>query len=327
MTSEDTTKRIATATGSSMLGVALSDPMLGSMVGALLGSLATVIMMEPARAVMNRILARFHANTEYKKERIKAIQSWDDGLRERREETIEYILYRVLCLLKNQEIVTPVPDPERMCRMLSWARDAMSNDTRELWARALAGQFCSKGATSLRTIDIIQKLDRDDARLVSKACRYIVDGRFLMDLPPYNNSAFLRQHNIVEPYHEDDSLRRNELTALASMGVCTDMNLFSGLRLRLPKRKGEGQIIITHPHEYVAVAGADHKVTPVFKRFELTREGIELAAVCGIDHDKGIVGLARHIPKHGFWLMQYVNDVYIDILTDTPTSGITMRHT
>ena len=321
------TTQVATVAGGSMLATALADPTLGAMVGALLGSLATVITAGPARAVMDRILVRFHAGTEYKKERHKANLSWDDGVRERRNETIEYILLRVLCLLKDQEITTPAPDPERMCRMLRWARDAMTDDARDLWARALAGQFCSKGSTSLRTIDIIQKLDGDDARLVSKACRFIVDGRFLMDLPPYNNSAFLRQHSIADAYDGDDSLRRNELTALASMGICTESGRFSRLSLKAPHPKGEGQVVITHPEKYVAVAGNDGVTGPVFRRFELTREGIELAGVCGVTPDKGILGLARHIPSRGFWLMRYADGVYIDVLTGTPRSGVTMRNT
>ena len=54
-------------------------------------------------------------------------------------------------------------------------QDVSSEDMRKLWARILSGEVEEPGRTTLRTLDILKNMTKEDARVFRDICNYVID--------------------------------------------------------------------------------------------------------------------------------------------------------
>lgn len=72
--------------------------------------------------------------------------------------------------LGNKEVPDQEPDHDWTARFFSSVQDVSSEEMQILWAKVLAGQVEKPGSTSLRTLGVLQEMDRNTAKLFEKFC-------------------------------------------------------------------------------------------------------------------------------------------------------------
>ncbi|MCY4308569.1 MAG: DUF2806 domain-containing protein [Rhodobacteraceae bacterium] len=72
--------------------------------------------------------------------------------------------------LESKEVPDQKPDHDWTARFFSSVQDVSSEDMQILWSKILAGQVKRPGSTSLRTLGVLQEMDRDTAKLFEKFC-------------------------------------------------------------------------------------------------------------------------------------------------------------
>jgi hypothetical protein len=70
-------------------------------------------------------------------------------------------------LAEDEEVAPESPDEDWVARFFSAAQDVSSDQMQDLWGRILAGEIRHPGTYSLRTLDFIRNLTKDEAELVA----------------------------------------------------------------------------------------------------------------------------------------------------------------
>lgn len=80
------------------------------------------------------------------------------------------VVYKAAQELGNKEVPDQEPDHDWTARFFSSVQDVSSEEMQILWAKVLAGQVEKPGSTSLRTLGVLQEMDRNTAKLFEKFC-------------------------------------------------------------------------------------------------------------------------------------------------------------
>jgi len=70
-------------------------------------------------------------------------------------------------------------DPEFISRFRSYAREVTTERMQQVWGRILAGEVARPGSYSLRTLEVLRKLDREAAGTFERAASFIIEMRWL----------------------------------------------------------------------------------------------------------------------------------------------------
>ena len=81
--------------------------------------------------------------------------------------------------LGDKDIADHEPDPDWTARFFDSVQDVSSEDMRKIWAKILAGEVESPGRTSLRTLDTLRNMTKEDAEMFRNICGFVFDGSFL----------------------------------------------------------------------------------------------------------------------------------------------------
>ncbi len=82
-------------------------------------------------------------------------------------------------------------------RFISSAEDVFDEDIQHIWAKILAGEIQHPRTYSLRTLETLKNLSKEEAILFSKICPYIISDEFLPNDDAYIESIGLNYSNIV----------------------------------------------------------------------------------------------------------------------------------
>ena len=80
------------------------------------------------------------------------------------------VIYKVTQELGDKEVPDQEPDHDWTARFFSSVQDVSSEEMQILWAKILAGQVERPDSTSLRTLSVLQEMDRNTAELFKKFC-------------------------------------------------------------------------------------------------------------------------------------------------------------
>ncbi|SIS67396.1 Protein of unknown function [Thalassolituus maritimus] len=69
-----------------------------------------------------------------------------------------------------------------------------AEELQELWGRVLAGEVKNPGTYSVRTLDFLKVLSREEAELISKAAQFVIDGRIFR-----GKDEFLEESGLILP--------------------------------------------------------------------------------------------------------------------------------
>ncbi|MHC4060172.1 MAG: DUF2806 domain-containing protein [Planctomycetota bacterium] len=202
----------------------------------------------------------------------------------RRQQNIESIVQMSSEALPAEVAEEPVSE-DWIARFFEAAKDVGDKEVQLLWAKILAGEVASPGTFSLRTMDILRVIDRNDAKRFELIANYAVrwDGDELYFIP------FTRA---TEYYFKTNGFSVKDASDLISLGLLQD-----GLVQSLgPGYTGE----LIYIDESLCVRNAS-PASNSFGTWHLSNVGAELYPLCNVSMDeKYISELTEGLVEEGF---------------------------
>lgn len=91
----------------------------------------------------------------------------------KRQINVENILCKCEDILKEKESVTSEPvNEDWITRFFSITQDISNDEMQNLWAKLLADEIEKPKSYSLRTLELIKNLSCDEAKIISRFCKY-----------------------------------------------------------------------------------------------------------------------------------------------------------
>ncbi len=177
-----------------------------------------------------------------------------------KQENIEEVLDTAYELLQGQEsMVEGEISREWMHRFIDSAGDISTEEMQKLWAKVLAGQVINPTSFSLRTLECLKNLEKNEAELFEEICQVVISHKFLL-----NDKEFLSKHSIVY----DQILQLDESGLLNS----SPTSVYNVEVLRNPG-------ILVDFGEYILLGRAESFQHFTIMSFPLTLAGKELSQV------------------------------------------------
>ncbi|MBR1910809.1 MAG: DUF2806 domain-containing protein [Treponema sp.] len=99
-----------------------------------------------------------------------------------REQNIESIFAKTATQLESVEKCSSEPvNPDLLARFIEAGQDVSDDDLQNLWAKILAGEIVKPKTCSLRTIDILKNMSKDEFDMFLKVCPFVMDDVIFSD--------------------------------------------------------------------------------------------------------------------------------------------------
>ena len=178
----------------------------------------------------------------------------------RKQENIEMVVDKAKAFLVSEESVNSVDvDEDWISRFFNSVQDVSSEDMQNLWGRILAGEVKRPNSFSLRCLDTLSKMTKQEAMIFESLRPYIINFR--------GTWAILNEKNLNEKYkiHYEKILSMAECGLMDSSAIMT-LNL--KVQNEYPLQIAYGETLLKTNNE------EESKIElPIYK---LTQTGIEL---------------------------------------------------
>ena len=161
--------------------------------------------------------------------------------------------------LGDKEVTDHEPDPDWTARLFDCVQDVSSEDMQKIWAKILAGEVESPGRTSLRTLETLRNMTKQDADMFRNVCDFVFSNDFVF----YNDSV----KNIV-------SFNFNTLFHLQDCGL---INVGPNLAKQFAGGSGTEIFFLYHEGALMVTKGLDAKDLITIPEVLLTAPGKELS--------------------------------------------------
>lgn len=240
------------------------------------------VRMAKAEAEAERIKAIGHAKTEAliagdeaKVEELSIIEKRIVAKEEKRQKNIEKVVGVAAQSIKEESNVSEEPvNPDWATRFFDIAQDISDEAMQDLWGRILAGEVKQPNSYSLRTLEALRNITREEAELFEKAAQYVL----------YDGSYYLyRFSDITE---KEVPVEYSEIARLVEIGL---FQAGSGVSQNYYNDKEEPRnAYLFYAGKYVALI----EVTPSMKKvsfpiYSLTKAGEELYHLIQLTPDIG----------------------------------------
>lgn len=189
----------------------------------------------------------------------------------KKQENIENIINSAKDILeKEQESTISSEDVNEdwLMRFFNSVQDISDEKMQLLWGRILAGEVKRPSSFSLRSLDAMTKMSKDEAQLFEKLSSYIINFR--------GTYAILNDDDLNEKY----SIPYMQILALDECGII-DSSAMMTLNLKI-NEKIDGEIV--YNSKLLIATAKDERIISV-QIFKLTRIGIELFKIVGCNHN------------------------------------------
>lgn len=183
---------------------------------------------------------------------------------QKKQKNIENITQKAAQNLESEQTVSEEPvDDDWTTRFFDYAEDISNEEMQELWARILAGEVKKPNSYSLRTLELLRNLTKDEAQVFSKAANYVLSS---------HNSPFIFKGK-KEEFLADFGLTFEDRLLLTEIGI---LQPESNISRRLPQNK-EDSLIIFESGQYLIKVNKKAE-TPEYRIpiFRFSKIGIEL---------------------------------------------------
>lgn len=103
----------------------------------------------------------------------------------KREENLQTILADTKAQLESENSISDEPvNEDWVTRFFNNAQDVSDEDMQKLWARVLSGEIKKPNSYSLRTLEFLKNLTKDEAKIFNKLSDYVISselGYFVVD--------------------------------------------------------------------------------------------------------------------------------------------------
>jgi hypothetical protein len=180
----------------------------------------------------------------------------------------------------DEKVSTEPVDKDWMNRFLDIAEDVSDNEMQELWARVLAGEIKHPKSYSLRTLDVLKNISKEEAEIIVKSASYVYELNYICI--------------------EDFALNLNDKIVLDDIGIVCGEDLIHTITLNGKKH------YFPINHNLVINVYADTSIKFDIHCVKLTRAGSEIMRlVQDIDYQKYLQSLAFKIKNQGATKITY----------------------
>ena len=178
----------------------------------------------------------------------------------RQESNIENVIEAAVEELNQVDDVSNEPvDEDWIVRFFNIVRDVSSEEMQFVWGKILAGEIKSPGAFSLRTLDVIRNISRNEAQTFQKITPFIIHGGGDCFIP--SNPSVYSKYGVV---YEDIML----------LDECGLINSDRDLRFNIPVFNNSA-VVYNQNHVLLAENAAENSEVS-FCVYSLTKAGREL---------------------------------------------------
>lgn len=145
-----------------------------------------------------------------------------DFAEQKRQQNIESITQKAAVNLEQESKVSDEPvDEDWTTRFFNYAEDISNEEMQELWGRVLAGEIKQPKSYSLRTLDILRNLSKEEAQVFTKFASLSIQS---------NGGAFILNFENEKLLEEKYLLNFNDRLLLEELGFITANNLQFGIK-------------------------------------------------------------------------------------------------
>ena len=157
---------------------------------------------------------------------------------------------------EEREADKPPIDPDWMARFVNKAQDVSNEDMQQLWARIVAGEVHTPGKFSLRTLDKLSNITKEEAHIFNKLCEISTE-----------LGAVLKYS--IESQFDDIGIKYNDLMLLRASGLLYDSDTIELVG-------GPGKFVQANGNVRIVISSDNNDNTFMLKTLLMTPEGVEL---------------------------------------------------
>lgn len=223
----------------------------------------------------------------------------------KRQANVENITSMAAIELATDEAVTSEkPDEDWVIRFFSSAQDVSSEQMQILWGRILAGEIRQPGTYSLRMLDFIKNLSKDEAELISKVSKLAIEeplGEVFVDA---HHEAWLQAERDISFL---DYTRLNELGVLNP----------STMHLQIFINSSINESFFIHGGQILLIKRGDISRKINLRIWKFTSIGKELLPLISTNTD------TKYLEELGKFFVQHNGEAFIaEILQRLPNGNI-----
>jgi len=142
------------------------------------------------------------------------VQDRINHVESKRQQNLDYVNYIAAEQLEQENEVSEEPvDDDWTTRFFNYSQDISNDEMQKLWGRILAGEVKRPKSFSLRTLEIIRNLSKEEAAVFMKFARFAISsGNTSFLLSPSKNKALEDKYKL----HYSDRLLLEELGVIAA---------------------------------------------------------------------------------------------------------------
>lgn len=195
---------------------------------------------------------------------------------------------------------TPIDD-DWIYSWRDYAGRVSSEELQDLWGRILAGEVKQPGTYSMRTLEFLKGLSKSEAELISKAARFVIDGRIYRE---------------KEKFLEGEGIYFSSLLYLQDIGILSGveaLGLTTTYKTQDQNKYFKGLIA---SNKIILIEHEDKNKTVEANVYLLTRVGAEILRLASFGvHADYLDSVAKDYAKKGF------NVKTADFVQQTENSG------
>ncbi len=174
----------------------------------------------------------------------------------------------------DEEVSNEPVNKDWMTRFLDIAETISDDEMRDLWARVLAGEVKKPKSYSLRTLEVLRNISKEEAEIIEKTSTYVFDSFYLC----------------IEKF----ALKLDDKILLDDIGIVCGEDLFREYTINT----GKNSIALNPQVRFNTYASTGTKIK--IQCIKLTKAGFEIMKlVQGINYDNFIASLSSRIKEQG----------------------------
>lgn len=195
---------------------------------------------------------------------------------------------------------TPIDD-DWLFSWRDYAGRVSSEELQSLWGRILAGEVKQPGAYSMRTLEFLKGLSKSEAELISKAARFVIDGRIYRE---------------KEEFLEGEGINFSSLLFLQDIGILSGVEAISLTTTYKTQDQNKYFRGLIASNKIILIEHEDKSKTVEVEVYLLTRVGLEVLRLASFGvHTDYLDSVAKDFAKKGF------NVKTADFIQQTASAG------
>jgi hypothetical protein len=202
-----------------------------------------------------------------------------------KQKNIEAVVDEAYALLEDEdEPASEEPiDNDWILRFFNSVQDVSNEDMQKLWAKVLAGEVKRPKSFSMRTLETLHNLSKDEATIFNKLCSYFICISGTVFIP--SHSEYLKENGI-------------DFSNILLMGECGLVNTNPNLVLQKPILARDTGITVMDGVLLAASTKSGEEQKLLIGQYPLTRSGRELWEIIDVSASKDVfLSFAKIIKK------------------------------